>query len=66
MSPGKPAPEPMSIHRVAPAASGRSWALSATWRVQTERKVDSEMRLVARSPPREAINEGREALLCFT
>ncbi len=46
--PGKPAPEPISSQRVAPSASGRSWALSAMWRVQTVGKVDSDIRFVVR------------------
>src|SRR5271166_5326374 len=44
--PGKPAPEPMSTHRVAAGTRPRIWALSATWRVQTEANVVSEMRFV--------------------
>ena len=45
--PGKPAPEPISTQRLASGASGRSWAESAMWRVQTSAKLAAEMRLVA-------------------
>ena len=54
ISPGKPAPEPMSSQRVAPVGSGRSCALSAMWRVQTDGKVDSDNEIGRPAPAREA------------
>ena len=47
---------------LAPGASGRSWALSAMWRVHTSAKLVSEMRLVTLRHAREGRRRSRAAL----
>ncbi len=66
MSPGKPAPEPMSSHRVAPG--GERQKLGAVGDVPRpdgrEGRFGNEIGRPA--PPGEEVDEDREALLCFT
>ena len=67
-APGPESPRPSPCRPiVSPPARAREAApKSAIWRVQTEAKVASAMRLVLRSPAVEQVDEDGQALLCFT